>query len=379
MNNGINIGPAFALACVGTVLQWGTETGRACAQGRPAGQSTPLREAALIEQIKRMDRPLKTEGRAKERLAEQFELKRVVVLTVDELLARYPRTSFRETALRTKLAALAALARVNPKYLKDLRMLTDELSRSKVGDQLSADADYYAIQAFVLAARLEGMPEETRVLGTIERYEAFLRGHPASRHVPVIWASLIRNALAANQPDRANREWEKMRRRFPNHIATRRARGEIVRLTHVGKPFGYEFTTTDGAEIKTSDFFGKVVLIHFWKSDDRESTQFMPMLVRLSKTYKDQGLELVGVNIDRDRAAFEAAIKTHGLTWPNYFDGKGRENDLLIGGGVTRIPAFYLLDRMGLLRHTEPGKRIEELIESLLAEPRPVVQETNGG
>ena len=379
MNHRINIGPAFALVFVGTVVPWGTEAGRTHAQGPQTGQSVAVSEATLIEQIKRMDRPLETEGRAKEHLPEQFELKRVVVLTVDELLARYPKTSFRETALRIKLAALAALARVNPKYLKELRMLTDELSRSKVGGELAADADYYAIQAFVLAARLEGMPEETRVLGTMERYEAFLRGHRASRHIPVIWASLIRNALAANQPDRANREWQRMRRRFPNHIATRRAQGEIVRVTHIGKPFGYEFTTIDGAEIKTADFFGKVVLIHYWKSDDRESTQFMPMLVRLSKTYKDQGLELVGVNIDRDRAAFEAAIKTHGLTWPNYFDGKGRENDLLVGGGVTRTPAFYLLDRMGLLRHTEPGKRIEELIKSLLAEPRPVAQETNGG
>ena len=60
MNNRINIGPAFALAFVGAVVTWGTEAGRKHAQGPQTGQSVAVSEATLIEQIKRMDRPLET-------------------------------------------------------------------------------------------------------------------------------------------------------------------------------------------------------------------------------------------------------------------------------------------------------------------------------
>ncbi|MGB2984786.1 MAG: hypothetical protein WBE26_02795, partial [Phycisphaerae bacterium] len=198
--------------------------------GTAVGQTTDqpnspkdVSEASLVENIKRLSKPELVGLSDAQPLPLQLAVKQQTLAYIDALLERYPKTSFREEALVIKLRTLADLARVHPAHLQQLLSLTDEIARGGAKDRLASENAFYAIQAFVLGARHEGMPERRRLIGTRERYEAFLEDYPKSEHIPVIRASLIRNLIALNKIDLARAEFDKLKRDHPDHKATRRA------------------------------------------------------------------------------------------------------------------------------------------------------------
>ena len=180
-------------------------------------------EDQLVERIEKLSTSLRGGLPLQARVTLNAGQLREIILTVDELLRRYPTSSHKDKAIATKLAALAELARARPRYLEQLISFTDEIAEGNPQGWLASENTFYAIQAFVLGARYEDMPDERRLRGTIERYEAFLEDHPASSRRPVIWASLIRNLVAAGRIEHARDQWSKLRAQYPNHAATRRA------------------------------------------------------------------------------------------------------------------------------------------------------------
>ncbi len=327
-------------------------------------------EAKLIERIVELSAP-RHSSRANTRQTQALSaVYQEALIKIDELFEQFPKTTFRDEALIIRLRLLAGLAH-HTQYLRELLIMTDELGHRRLSPRLAEHRAYYALQAFVLGARAEGMPEEDRLAGSFERYEAFLEDYPRSEFAPVIWASLIRNAVAMKRIDRASRELAKLRARYPNHSATRRAEGELYQATAVGKPFAFAYTKPDGTEATTQAYLGKVLIVHFWASRSARSVTELPELVSLYNTYHKRGLELTGVNLDRVSEVFEAAVKEHGLVWPQYFDGKGVDNEAVVRMGVKRLPSYFLVDRQGILRAINPGDKLEETIDQLVGHSAP--------
>ena len=94
-----------------------------------------------------------------------------------------------------------------------------------------------------------------------------------------------------------------------------------------------------------------------------------PNVVATYQKLHAKGFEIVGISLDQEKPAMEAAMKEKGMTWAQYFDGKGWENKISSEFGIQAIPAAWLLDKKGMLR--ENGLRGEALsagVEKLLAE-----------
>jgi thiol-disulfide isomerase/thioredoxin len=135
------------------------------------------------------------------------------------------------------------------------------------------------------------------------------------------------------------------------------------------KPVDLKFTATDGHEVDVANLRGKVVLVDFWASWCGPCMAEAPNVVATYKKLHDKGFEIVGVSLDQEKGAMEAAMKQHGMTWAQYFDGKGWQNKISTEFGIEAIPAAWLLDKKGMLR--ESGLRGEDLaagVEKLLAE-----------
>jgi hypothetical protein len=55
------------------------------------------------------------------------------------------------------------------------------------------------------------------------------------------------------------------------------------------------------------------------------------------------------------------------MVWPQYFDGKGWQNDLGRKFGINAIPAMFLLDKEGKIASDEArGEKLETEIKRLL-------------
>jgi thiol-disulfide isomerase/thioredoxin len=135
------------------------------------------------------------------------------------------------------------------------------------------------------------------------------------------------------------------------------------------KPVDLKFTATDGKEIDLANFRGKVVLVDFWASWCGPCIGEMPNVVTTYQKLHSKGFEILGISLDQDKDAMEAALKKHEMTWAQYFDGAGWQNKISTSFGINSIPAAWLIDKKGMLRET--GLRGEALgagVEKLLAE-----------
>lgn len=338
---------------------------------RRAEDGTPIipedtTEESLIAIIRKLDESPKEDGAAPPASQGAGPGRADLLAYLDEFLKRFPKSPFRTDAFIIKLRTLASYARVQPAFLTELLELNETIRKEKPDERLAAENDYYAIQAFVMGARHEKMAEDRKLQGTAERYRAFIEDHPKSQHLPVIRASLVRSLLAQKKTDDAEKELAALTAQFPDHQAARRAKGEVYRVRAVGQPFAFQYTAPDGKTVRSTDFTGKVLILHFWASWNRESTEALDKLRSLRESYGERGLELVGINVDKHMRLMEMAMHTHNVNWPQYFDAKALDNALVIDAGVVQLPTYFVIDRNGVLRSTEPGDKLEELVKELL-------------
>lgn len=332
------------------------------------GTKVLLDEQGLIERIKLVGQIRRTNISLETQLEILGPPLIEAVQRVDELLTRFPETKFREEAILIRLGALSELSRARPEYLAELTEFTAALIRSKPGAKLESEAAFYAIQAFTLGARAEEMPEERRLQGATERYRAFLLDYPNSERRPVIRASLVRNLIALKQLDEAEIELEKLKRAHPNESPTHRAEGEVRLARSIGKPFKLSFEDRSGAKIDTANFLGKVIVVHFWATFSERAVKELPVLLTLHEKHRDAGLVLLGISADKSSKAFQNQVSASGMTWPQYFDGKGIENLMVVRYGVATFPTYFLVDRRGILREVSRGADLERAVEMLVQE-----------
>jgi tetratricopeptide (TPR) repeat protein len=140
--------------------------------------------------------------------------------------------------------------------------------------------------------------------------------------------------------------------REPSSAEAEDARKMIANPKLAGEPFAPSFKvkSTEGEELSLQKFKGKVVLLDFWAAWCGPCRIEMPEVKKIWKKYSSDQFVLVGVNLDSNRAAFEAYVKQESLSWPQYYDGLGWGNTIARLYGVTAIPHTILIDRDGIIR-----------------------------
>ena len=116
---------------------------------------------------------------------------------------------------------------------------------------------------------------------------------------------------------------------------------------------------------------GRVVYLDFWASWCGPCRQSFPWMETLKSTYAAQGLEIVTVNVDTDRADADKFLKQFHPTFEVRFDPKGEVAEFY---KVQGMPSSLLIDRHGVPRFTHVGFRpvdgpiYEAQLRELLAE-----------
>ena len=110
-----------------------------------------------------------------------------------------------------------------------------------------------------------------------------------------------------------------------------------------------EIADMEGNMHKLSEWCGKgkYVLIDFWASWCGPCRKEMPTVVESYKQFKDKGYEIIGISLDKDAAAWKAAVNKLNMTWPQLSDLKYWNSDAAALYGVMSIPSNVLLDGEG--------------------------------
>lgn len=129
-----------------------------------------------------------------------------------------------------------------------------------------------------------------------------------------------------------------------------------------------ELDNPEGKTIPLSSLRGKVVLIDFWASWCKPCRRENPNVVKMYNELKDDGFEIYGVSLDRDKGKWVQAIKQDGLTWPQVSDLQFWNSAAAQLYNVSSIPHTVLVDREGkIIASGLRGQALEAKVKESLA------------
>lgn len=167
--------------------------------------------------------------------------------------------------------------------------------------------------------------------------------------------------------------------------------------------FDFAFPNLDGEEVSIHDprFAGKVVVVNIFGSWCPNCNDEAPLLGRWYEEYRDQGFEIIGLayeltgDAERDARQVRRFAERYNLEYPMLLAGtsdKGKASKTLPAlSSILAFPTTVILDRRGTVRSIHSGfsgpgtgehyqrlvEKMEGLIEQLLEEPAPEVEENS--
>lgn len=145
----------------------------------------------------------------------------------------------------------------------------------------------------------------------------------------------------------------------------------IVELKEGQQAPALALATLDGGRASLADHRDKLVVLNFWATWCQPCALEMPSLEALWRHYRERGLVVVAVSVDRGspRSLLEPYARNLKLTFPILLDPDSRTSD---GWRVTALPSTFLIRPGGDVTGMVVGARewdsaaITALVETLL-------------
>ncbi|HLV51514.1 MAG TPA: TlpA disulfide reductase family protein [Flavobacterium sp.] len=130
----------------------------------------------------------------------------------------------------------------------------------------------------------------------------------------------------------------------------------------------FSANTPEGTTESLYNNLGKVTIIDFWASWCGPCRRENPNVVALYNKYKDNGLKIIGVSLDKENEKWVQAIADDQLDWLQISNLKFWDDPIAKDYFVESIPATFILDENGTivakdLRGAELENKIAELLK----------------
>jgi thiol-disulfide isomerase/thioredoxin len=199
--------------------------------------------------------------------------------------------------------------------------------------------------------------------------EAFLKLAPKDKR-----AGMLLYEVAYNEPDVAKRVTIEDRI-LKDHRAEQfveMIEGDRRQRDQIGRPFELSFTDAIGGQVVSMERLrGKVVVVDFWATWCGPCVDSMPKMKRIYAKYKDKGVEFIGISLDKqgDLPKLKKFVAENGIAWPQFYEGKRFESELVTRWDISGIPTVFVVDRDGKLASVKGVLGLEAILDGLLKEP----------
>jgi len=243
-----------------------------------------------------------------------------------------------------------------------------------------AKAEMSALRQKIITKLQSGKKAESDFADELKEFDSILTEHSTEKTDDVANVLFMKASLYLelfDNDEKATELFKEVQAKFPESGPGKRVDGvlasiekgkeakKIQRSLTAGVQFP-EFgpkTDLEGKPLSVSNYKGKIVMIDFWATWCGPCRGEIPNVVKAYQKYHDKGFEVIGVSLDQDKEALTKFIKENQMTWPQYFDGKGWQNEVSTKYGVNSIPASYLLDKEGKIIASElRGEELEAAV-----------------
>ena len=116
-------------------------------------------------------------------------------------------------------------------------------------------------------------------------------------------------------------------------------------------------TAAEDGPLDVEAYRGKVVVIDFWASWCVPCRRSFPWLNAMHAKYAGDGLVIIGVNVDSERAEATRFLAEYPADFQIYFDGEGR---YAAEYGVEAMPSSFVIGRDGQVRARHLGFKVQK-------------------
>lgn len=110
---------------------------------------------------------------------------------------------------------------------------------------------------------------------------------------------------------------------------------------------GFQLADIDGRQRDITEWKGKVVVLNFWATWCPPCRRELPTFKALQTEYGPQGVQFVGISLDRDELVRDYA-RIEGLNYPQLVGpSKALELGQLLGNKMGALPFTVVVDREG--------------------------------
>ncbi len=110
---------------------------------------------------------------------------------------------------------------------------------------------------------------------------------------------------------------------------------------------------SDGAQLRLSDFKGRVTVLNFWASWCAPCTEETPWFIEFQKKYGSDGLAVIGVSLDDD--GWKSVRPFIGSMGVNYRTILSNDQIARLYGGLEALPVTVIIDRSGRIAAMHTG------------------------
>lgn len=106
----------------------------------------------------------------------------------------------------------------------------------------------------------------------------------------------------------------------------------------------FALTDLEGNRVELAELKGKGVFINFWGEYCPPCKKEMPWMEEAYQEYKDQGIEIVAINVNEAELSVRNFVDRYKLSFPIVIDKGMKVSNAY---GINPLPATYLVDEHG--------------------------------